>query len=61
MITVAFFTEGGYTEKEYVDSEVGVIIANLDIYDHLSIGGFCSVERGNISILVTDKRQTGIQ
>ena len=61
MITVIFFTEDGYTEKEYADNEAGVIIANLDIYDYLSIGGFCSVERGNVSVLVTDKRQTGIR
>ena len=52
MITVAFWQGDNYTEKEYT-GETCAVPATIDMIDHLEAGGWCQIDIGNRSYMVT--------
>lgn len=60
-ITVAFWIGDTYTEKEYLSTEAGILLANMDMIDHVTAGHWCSVDYENKSVIVTNLSQLGVR
>ncbi len=60
MITVAFFEGDTYTEKVYTGETCGVP-AFIDMAEHITKGGFCALDIGNTSTMITSLKQLGVE
>ena len=59
MITVTFFAGDGmsFTETEYPYTDAGVIMAHIDMINHIRAGGYCLAEYGNNAVMVSEVAQ----
>lgn len=42
---IAFWSGNTYTEKEYLENEAGVVLAHIDMIEHVTAAGWCSLAR----------------
>lgn len=56
MITITFFTDEGYTEKEYT-GDCMAVASSIDMAEHIKNGGFCMAEYANRAVMITNINQ----